>query len=185
MADKVQIQKTIGTNPESDIRISSKYVSDEHAILVKKNERVYIEDFNSTFGTHINGKEIKKLSELLPGDRVKLGTQLFHWEDYLDDSKQETNPIFLKDLFSPVGLINWEDYKIILILTLGAAIIIPLGIPSILIFIEYQMNRRSASELHLSPFIEPLVIIVTIITSYIFLNLTQKSLRQKFTRTKH
>ena len=60
---EVQITKdktTLGRRPYNDIVIDNLAVSGEHAVLQMVGADVFIEDLNSTNGTYINGKAIKK-----------------------------------------------------------------------------------------------------------------------------
>jgi len=59
----VQITKdktTLGRRPYNDIVIDNLAVSGEHAMLQMMDANVFIEDLNSTNGTYINGKAVKK-----------------------------------------------------------------------------------------------------------------------------
>ena len=72
---EVQITKdttTLGRRPYNDIVIDNLTVSGEHALLHKVGQSVYIEDLNSTNGTYINGKPIRK-QQLSPLDAVEIG----------------------------------------------------------------------------------------------------------------
>ena len=72
---EVVIQKertTLGRRPYNDIVIDNLAVSGEHAVLLSVGEDVYIEDLNSTNGTYINGKAIKK-QLLSNGDVIEIG----------------------------------------------------------------------------------------------------------------
>jgi len=63
---------TIGRRPYNDVVIDNLAVSGEHAVLHSVGSDVFIEDLNSTNGTYINGKAIKK--QLLSGsDLVEIG----------------------------------------------------------------------------------------------------------------
>ena len=60
---EVQITKdktTLGRRPYNDMVIDNLAVSGEHAVLQMVGNDVFIEDLNSTNGTYINGKAIKK-----------------------------------------------------------------------------------------------------------------------------
>ena len=60
---EVQLSKertTIGRRPYNDIVIDNLAVSGEHAALHLAGHEVHIEDLNSTNGTYINGKAVKK-----------------------------------------------------------------------------------------------------------------------------
>nr|WP_316641457.1 FHA domain-containing protein [uncultured Roseateles sp.] len=71
----VQITKdktTLGRRPYNDIVIDNLAVSGEHAVLQMVGADVFIEDLNSTNGTYINGKAIKK-QLLAHHDTVEIG----------------------------------------------------------------------------------------------------------------
>ena len=71
----VQITKdktTLGRRPYNDLVIDNLAVSGEHAVLQMLGNDVFIEDLNSTNGTYINGKAIKK-QMLAHNDTVEIG----------------------------------------------------------------------------------------------------------------
>ena len=72
---EVQITKdktTLGRRPYNDIVIDNLAVSGEHAVLQMVGQDVFIEDLNSTNGTYINGKAVKK-QLLAHNDTVEVG----------------------------------------------------------------------------------------------------------------
>jgi pSer/pThr/pTyr-binding forkhead associated (FHA) protein len=72
---EVQLTKdktTLGRRPYNDIVIDNLAVSGEHAVLQMVGSDVFIEDLNSTNGTYINGKAIKK-QLLSNNDVVEVG----------------------------------------------------------------------------------------------------------------
>ena len=72
---EVQITKdktTLGRRPYNDIVIDNLAVSGEHAVLQMVGQDVFIEDLNSTNGTYINGKAVKK-QLLAHNDAVEIG----------------------------------------------------------------------------------------------------------------
>jgi pSer/pThr/pTyr-binding forkhead associated (FHA) protein len=72
---EVQITKdktTLGRRPYNDIVIDNLAVSGEHAVLQMLGADVFIEDLNSTNGTYINGKAVKK-QLLTHNDTVEIG----------------------------------------------------------------------------------------------------------------
>ena len=72
---EVQITKdktTLGRRPYNDIVIDNLAVSGEHAVLQMVGNDVFIEDLNSTNGTYINGRAIKK-QLLAHNDTVEIG----------------------------------------------------------------------------------------------------------------
>ncbi|MBX3585588.1 MAG: FHA domain-containing protein [Ramlibacter sp.] len=72
---EVQLTKdrtTLGRRPYNDIVIDNLAVSGEHAVLQMMGNEVYLEDLNSTNGTYVNGKAVKK-QLLQNGDTVEIG----------------------------------------------------------------------------------------------------------------
>jgi pSer/pThr/pTyr-binding forkhead associated (FHA) protein len=72
---EVQITKdktTLGRRPYNDIVIDNLAVSGEHGVLQMVGQDVFIEDLNSTNGTYINGKAVKK-QLLAHNDTVEIG----------------------------------------------------------------------------------------------------------------
>jgi pSer/pThr/pTyr-binding forkhead associated (FHA) protein len=72
---EVQLTKdrtSLGRRPYNDIVIDNLAVSGEHAILQMTGSEVYLEDLNSTNGTYINGKAVKK-QLLQNNDTVEIG----------------------------------------------------------------------------------------------------------------
>src|SRR5437868_4859568 len=72
---EVQLTKdrtTLGRRPYNDIVIDNLAVSGEHAVLQMSGNEVYLEDLNSTNGTYINGKAVKK-QLLQNNDTVEIG----------------------------------------------------------------------------------------------------------------
>lgn len=63
---------TLGRRPYNDIVIDNLAVSGEHAVLQMVGADVFIEDLNSTNGTYINGKAIKR-QLLAHNDTVEIG----------------------------------------------------------------------------------------------------------------
>jgi pSer/pThr/pTyr-binding forkhead associated (FHA) protein len=72
---EVQLTKdrtTLGRRPYNDIVIDNLAVSGEHAVLQMVGQDVFIEDQNSTNGTYINGRAVKK-QLLQNNDTVEIG----------------------------------------------------------------------------------------------------------------
>ncbi len=72
---EVQLTKdrtTLGRRPYNDIVIDNLAVSGEHAVLQMSGNEVYLEDLNSTNGTYVNGKAVKK-QLLANNDTVEIG----------------------------------------------------------------------------------------------------------------
>jgi hypothetical protein len=63
---------SLGRRPYNDIVIDNLAVSGEHAVFQMSGNEVYLEDLNSTNGTYVNGKAVKK--QLLQNtDTVEIG----------------------------------------------------------------------------------------------------------------
>jgi pSer/pThr/pTyr-binding forkhead associated (FHA) protein len=72
---EVQLTKdrtTLGRRPYNDIVIDNLAVSGEHAVIQLSGNEVSLEDLNSTNGTYINGKAVKK-QLLVNNDTVEIG----------------------------------------------------------------------------------------------------------------
>ena len=72
---EVQLTKdrtSLGRRPYNDIVIDNLAVSGEHSVLQMSGNDVYLEDLNSTNGTYVNGKAVKK-QLLQNGDTVEIG----------------------------------------------------------------------------------------------------------------
>lgn len=72
---EVQISKdrtTLGRRPYNDIVIDNLAVSGEHAVIQMTGDQVFLEDLNSTNGTYVNGRAIKR-QQLQSGDEIEIG----------------------------------------------------------------------------------------------------------------
>ncbi|MDH4449297.1 MAG: FHA domain-containing protein [Rhodoferax sp.] len=63
---------TLGRRPYNDVVIDNLAVSGEHALLTLQGADYFLEDLNSTNGTYINGKAIKR-QRLSYGDAIEIG----------------------------------------------------------------------------------------------------------------
>jgi len=72
---EVQLTKdrtTLGRRPYNDVVIDNLAISGEHAVFQMSGNDVFLEDLNSTNGTYVNGKAVKK-QQLVNGDTVEVG----------------------------------------------------------------------------------------------------------------
>jgi len=76
---------TVGRLPDNDIRIDNAAVSGHHSLLINILNDSFLEDLNSTNGTYVNGKLIKKHA-LQHGDVITVG---HHQLRYVDDQAQQ------------------------------------------------------------------------------------------------
>jgi len=63
---------SLGRRPYNDVVIDNLAVSGEHAVLQMIGSEVFLEDLNSTNGTYVNGKAVKK-QLLQHNDTVEIG----------------------------------------------------------------------------------------------------------------
>ena len=80
---EVQLTKdrvTLGRRPYNDIVIDHLAVSGEHALVQLLGSETFIEDLNSTNGTYINGKTVKK-QLLKNGDVIEVGKYRIQYVD--------------------------------------------------------------------------------------------------------
>ena len=82
---------TIGRLPDNDIRIDNPAVSGHHSLIINILNDSFLEDLNSTNGTYVNGKLIKKHA-LQHGDIVTVGHHQLRFveEDEQQDEFQKT-----------------------------------------------------------------------------------------------
>ncbi|MBV6425220.1 MAG: hypothetical protein NAOJABEB_03035 [Steroidobacteraceae bacterium] len=76
---------TIGRLPDNDIRIDNPAVSGHHSLIINILNDSFLEDLNSTNGTYVNGKLIKKHA-LQHGDVVTVG---HHQLRFVEDDEQQ------------------------------------------------------------------------------------------------
>jgi pSer/pThr/pTyr-binding forkhead associated (FHA) protein len=78
---------TIGRLPDNDIRIDNPAVSGHHSLIINILNDSFLEDLNSTNGTYVNGKLIKKHA-LQHGDVVTAGHHQLRFVEE-DESSQD------------------------------------------------------------------------------------------------
>lgn len=79
---------TIGRLPDNDIRIDNPAVSGHHSLVINILNDSFLEDLNSTNGTYVNGKLIKKHA-LQHGDVVTVG---HHQLRFIDTQSMDSEP---------------------------------------------------------------------------------------------
>src|SRR5579871_2525531 len=80
---------TIGRLPDNDIRIDNPAVSGHHSLIINILNDSFLEDLNSTNGTYVNGKLIKKHA-MQHGDVITVGHHQLRFVDQQDgDAAQE------------------------------------------------------------------------------------------------
>jgi pSer/pThr/pTyr-binding forkhead associated (FHA) protein len=77
---------TVGRLPDNDIRIDNPAVSGHHSLIINILNDSFLEDLNSTNGTYVNGKLIKKHA-LQHGDVITVGHHQLRFVE--DDAAQQ------------------------------------------------------------------------------------------------
>ena len=94
---------TIGRLPDNDVRIDNPAVSGHHSLIINILNDSFLEDLNSTNGTYVNGKLIKKHA-LQHGDVITIGHhQLRFCDEQTSDTEQDE---FEKTMVIPAGQQN-------------------------------------------------------------------------------
>jgi len=92
---EVQLTKdrtTLGRRPYNDIVIDNLAISGEHAVFEVVDGEVYLEDRDSTNGTYVNGKAIKR-QLLRIGDVAEVGKYKIKYVADAVDSRPEASPV--------------------------------------------------------------------------------------------
>ncbi|MEI8297121.1 MAG: FHA domain-containing protein [Pseudomonadota bacterium] len=76
---------TVGRLPDNDVRIDNAAVSGHHALIINILNDSFLEDLNSTNGTYVNGKLVKKHA-LQHGDVVTCGHHQLRFVDGQSDN---------------------------------------------------------------------------------------------------
>ena len=66
---------TIGRSPECEYVIDDLEVSRKHTLIQREGDSFFVEDLNSTNGTFLNGKRLRKKKVLTNGDLITIGEQ--------------------------------------------------------------------------------------------------------------
>jgi len=97
---------TIGRLPDNDVRIDNPAVSGHHSLIINILNDSFLEDLNSTNGTYVNGKLIKKHA-LQHGDVITIGHHQLRFSD--DRSAEKEQDEFEKTMVIPAGQQNAEQ----------------------------------------------------------------------------
>ncbi|MFL6691927.1 MAG: FHA domain-containing protein [Ramlibacter sp.] len=101
---EVQLTKdrtTLGRRPYNDIVIDNLAVSGEHAVLQLTGNDVFLEDLNSTNGTYVNGKAVKK-QLLQNNDTVEIGKYKIKFINEAPGATFEKTMIFKPGMVPPM-----------------------------------------------------------------------------------
>jgi pSer/pThr/pTyr-binding forkhead associated (FHA) protein len=88
----IKEKTTLGRRPYNDVVIENLAVSGEHAVFEKTDSEVYLEDLNSTNGTYVNGRAVKR-HRLQHGDRIDIGKYKIKFMMEQDDDYEKTQLI--------------------------------------------------------------------------------------------
>jgi len=91
---------TIGRLPENDVRIDNPAVSGHHSLIINILNDSFLEDLNSTNGTYVNGKLIKKHA-MQHGDVITIGHHQLRFSD--QQATESDQDEFEKTMVIPSG----------------------------------------------------------------------------------
>ena len=97
---------TIGRLPDNDVRIDNPAVSGHHSLIINILNDSFLEDLNSTNGTYVNGKLIKKHA-LQHGDVITVGHHQLCFSN--EQSSQTDQDEFEKTMVIPADQQNAEQ----------------------------------------------------------------------------
>jgi len=94
---------TVGRLPDNDVRIDNPAVSGHHSLIINILNDSFLEDLNSTNGTYVNGKLIKKHA-LQHGDVITIGHHQLRFSDQQINEPEQDE--FEKTMVIPAGQQN-------------------------------------------------------------------------------
>ena len=97
---------TVGRLPDNDVRIDNPAVSGHHSLIINILNDSFLEDLNSTNGTYVNGKLIKKHA-LQHGDVITIGHHQLRFSDQHPVETEQDE--FEKTMVIPAGQQNAEQ----------------------------------------------------------------------------
>ncbi len=99
---------TLGRLPDNDVRVDNPAVSGHHALIINILNDSFLEDLNSTNGTYVNGKLIKKHA-MQHGDVITVG---HHHLRFVDSQVEGTEPDeFEKTMVIQPGQVSEERIR--------------------------------------------------------------------------
>ncbi len=97
---------TVGRLPDNDVRIDNPAVSGHHSLIINILNDSFLEDLNSTNGTYVNGKLIKKHA-LQHGDVITIGHHQLRFADQQISEPEQDE--FEKTMVIPAGQQNADQ----------------------------------------------------------------------------
>src|ERR1700726_3974785 len=92
---------TIGRLPDNDVRIDNPAVSGHHSLIINILNDSFLEDLNSTNGTYVNGKLIKKHA-LQHSDVITVGHHQLRFVDSQDAQDEFEKTMVIQPSARPV-----------------------------------------------------------------------------------
>ena len=120
---EVQLTKdrtSLGRRPYNDIVIDNLAVSGEHAVLQMSGTEVHVEDLNSTNGTYVNGKAVKK-QLLQNSDTVEIGKYKIKYVNEAADAGFEKTMMIKASLIAPAAAFSAASNAAIKVMSGAAA----------------------------------------------------------------
>ena len=99
---------TIGRLPDNDVRIDNPAVSGHHSLIINILNDSFLEDLNSTNGTYVNGKLIKKHA-LQHSDVITIGHHQLRFSDQQVSEPEQDE--FEKTMVIPAGQQNNDQLR--------------------------------------------------------------------------
>ena len=99
---------TLGRLPDNDVRLDNPAVSGHHGLIINILNDSFLEDLNSTNGTYVNGKLIKKHA-LQHGDVVTIGQHHLRFVDSQEESNDGDE--FERTMVIGAGQVNAERLR--------------------------------------------------------------------------
>ena len=73
----IRSELTIGRKEGNSIKLTDQHVSGNHARIIVRNDKLFLEDLNSTNGTFLNGRRLNNKAQLSNKDEIKIGNSVF------------------------------------------------------------------------------------------------------------
>lgn len=67
----------IGRKEDNEVAVNDPFISNHHASIFIKDDRLFVKDMKSTNGTYKNGVKVCNEEELFDGDVLKIGRLVF------------------------------------------------------------------------------------------------------------
>jgi len=139
---------TLGRLPDNDVRIDNPAVSGHHALIINILNDSFLEDLNSTNGTYVNGKLIKKHA-MQHGDVVTIGHHHLRFVDSEVETTEQDE--FEKTMVIGPGQVSEERLRAAAVKAPGrAASAAPAPAPVLKAKLQVLSGQFAGRELELS-----------------------------------